>query len=146
MSDWKAASFREKGVSNFLSNRNLSRRILLSLGLRGPGAKLETRDSFPAECYDQRLQHYIDATARRYDPVPYGGKILLIRCKQQPKPVFLDLSLGWAPYAAGGIKVVSVPGTHFTMFGDPGVERMAAAISAALVEVETSAALTEDCS
>jgi thioesterase domain-containing protein len=53
--------------------------------------------------------------------------------------VFLDPSLGWAPYAAGGIEVIDIPGTHFTMFGDPGVQRIGEAISATLTEIEPSA-------
>ena len=139
MSDWKAYSSGEHRLSNFLSGRNLSRRVGLSFGPGGPAGKTDFEDPVSAESFDQRLQRYLDALARHYDPEPYAGRILLLRCTRQPKPVFLDPSLGWAPYAAGGIEVIDIPGTHFTMFGDPGVQRIGEAISATLTEIEPSA-------
>ena len=132
LSNWWAASPRKKQLSAFLACRNLLKRILPSFTTAGEDAGLRTADPFSVEGCGLQLQRYLDAASRRYEPRPYDGKILLIRCEQQPKPLFLDQSLGWQGFAAGGIEIASVPGDHFTMFREPGVGEMAKAISAAL--------------
>ena len=132
LSNWWAASPRKKQLSAFLACRNLLKRILPSFTAAGEDAGLRTADPFSVEGCGLQLQRYLDAASRRYEPRPYDGKILLIRCEQQPKPLFLDQSLGWQGFAAGGIEIASVPGDHFTMFREPGVGEMAKAISAAL--------------
>ncbi len=129
LSSWRAATGREAPVC--LSHGPESTEAAFS-PLSAENGGLRTPDPFSAENCDLQLQRYLDVAARRYDPKPYDGKILLIRSEQQPKPVFLDHGLGWQGFAAGGIEIVTVPGDHFTMFREPGVREIAKAISAAL--------------
>jgi amino acid adenylation domain-containing protein len=132
LSSWRAVTGRKNQLSAFLARRNLLKRILPSFAATGENGRLRAPDPFSAEGCDLQLQRYLDAAGRRYDPRPYGGKILLIRSEQQPKPVFLDQGLGWGGFAAGGMKIVTVPGDHCTIFREPGVREIAKAISAAL--------------
>jgi thioesterase domain-containing protein/acyl carrier protein len=83
------------------------------------------------EAYDERLQKYLVAAASQYDPQPYAGRIMLFRSAEQPIR-FLDYSLGWAPYATGGLEIATLPGDHSSIFRGAAVAQMAELITAGL--------------
>jgi amino acid adenylation domain-containing protein len=88
-----------------------------------------------AESFDQELQRYLDTAMLGYDPKPYSGSVLLLRCEDQPKPYFLDYHLGWSDYVTHGLATASIAGDHFTMFREPGAQQMSEQILAALSAV-----------
>jgi thioesterase domain-containing protein len=76
---------------------------------------------------------------RRYVPRVYPGTVTLFKTARQVKipvangstpdrlitEVIPDPTLGWGALAAGGVRVIDVPGRHVTMLNDPHVETLA---------------------
>ena len=54
----------------------------------------------------------------------------LLRSAEEPSGRFLDFQMGWGDFAEGGVEVTVVDGDHFSMFREPGVGKMAKAITA----------------
>ena len=133
--DWQRVISREKGLTAFLAQRTLSKRLLRWFG-RSPGeaqasAAFETRES-SAESYDQWLLGYLEQTAQRYEPKPYPGRITLFCSAREPKGLFLDPQMGWGAFAAEGVDVNVIDGDHFTVFNGQGLGQMATHIAAAV--------------
>ena len=74
------------------------------------------------------MLHYLQRLTRNYEPSQYEGGITLIRSDREPTGIWFDPEAGWGPYARGGVKLVIVPGDHFSMFQEPGASGIAAAI------------------
>ncbi|MCB9878130.1 MAG: SDR family NAD(P)-dependent oxidoreductase [Planctomycetes bacterium] len=55
---------------------------------------------------------------------PYDGRVWLFRAEDQQHGTryIVDDQLGWAPFARGGLEVVTCPGNHFTMCTEPNVQ------------------------
>ena len=58
----------------------------------------------------------------RYHPQPYQGRIVLFRTPKHPSK---DPTLGWAQFAAEGVEVCEIPGTHRTLMSEPHVQVLA---------------------
>ena len=68
----------------------------------------------------------LTASANRYCPARYDGRVLLFRAANRPKGSYADAASGWYSIAKK-LDVVDVPGNHRDMFIPPNVEVMAAA-------------------
>jgi len=112
---------------------------------------------FPPDVDLARARAYLElfrtnARARRkYLPQVYQGAVTLFRPFMQftlpPSDgsarseriarLIQDPTKGWGELAAGGVKVVEIPGNHQTMVGKPHVETLALRIRECLDEAET---------
>lgn len=77
------------------------------------------------------LQEVCFAARRRYELMPFSGRIDLFRAERQPPSDLFeeDPLLGWSGMAAGEIKVHQVPGDHIMYLGVP---MIAAAVASQL--------------
>jgi thioesterase domain-containing protein len=81
---------------------------------------------------DSRYHRWL---SRSYVPSVYGGRVTVFRASVIPEAVgtdFSDPSLGWRPFAAGGVEVLPVPGDHGSLLDEPHVEVLAASLKACL--------------
>ena len=61
-----------------------------------------------------------------YKPAPYSGPITLFRATNQPLGIVPDPTLGWKPFAAGGVEIHDVPGYHAAIVSEPRVRFLVA--------------------
>lgn len=81
---------------------------------------------------NQSMSHALRAT-KKYRFEPYPGRITLFRATDDPTRQNLkDESLGWRSLARGGVEIIPVPGTHNTLFIQPNVKTLAAALQSCL--------------
>lgn len=83
------------------------------------------------EALDARLQAQID-----YVPVPYPGRIVLIRSRREPFFCSYDPSLGWSELASQGLTVRIVDGDHDSILSPPDVRGLARELRACLTQVD----------
>ena len=74
---------------------------------------------------------------RDYVPKSYSGRVTLFRTRSQPFLCSFDPLYGWGELAAGGVEVVSIPGSHEKIFVEPHVRELAARLSACLCEAQS---------
>ncbi len=69
-----------------------------------------------------------------YRPRRYPGKITLFASMQQPEQIEVarDPQLGWGAYAAGGVEVHRIPGSHLEIIREPYVRTLAEKLQACL--------------
>ena len=60
----------------------------------------------------------------RYVPIPYAGKMTLIRATGPNDYCYYSPQLGWEDVVEGGIHVVETPGTHLEIFDEPYVSSL----------------------
>ena len=65
------------------------------------------------------VEQIIDHITEAYQPEPYPGKIVIFKAELQPQWIVEDPTLGWAPYAQGGVQVEEVPGDHNSILKPP---------------------------
>jgi len=68
--------------------------------------------------------------ARRYDPPPYAGDVLLLQPVE--RPALLDCRPGWAETVTGALVAHEIPGDHHTMFENANAEALSAVLNASL--------------
>jgi thioesterase domain-containing protein len=56
---------------------------------------------------------------RRYSPRPVACPIVIFRAEQGGFEPYEDPHCGWGPWTRGGVRIVTVPGDHVTMFKQP---------------------------
>jgi len=69
---------------------------------------------------------------RNYHPLPYGGKVTLLRTKGYPFFSSFDTAHGWREFARGGVAVQIVPGMHETVMVEPHAKALARELKACL--------------
>jgi thioesterase domain-containing protein len=70
---------------------------------------------------------------QQYTPRPYAGRIILFRARGSKEIGVRDAEMkGWGRLALGGIEVLSVPGDHVTLIGEPHVQVLATQLRACL--------------
>jgi len=67
-----------------------------------------------------------------YVPTSYGGRIVVLRARRQPRNRIRDPHLGWSKLAKGGVDVHFIPGDHGTVLKEPHVQGLAAALKKCL--------------
>jgi len=65
--------------------------------------------------------HPLRSAVQAYEPKPYDGTITLFRATRQPIGIYPDNTLGWAPFATGGIVDEAIPCLHASMVSEPRV-------------------------
>ena len=84
------------------------------------------------------LRHLFDlyrnnvAAARAYRPGVYAGRVALFRSTASASEAREDTSLGWGPYAQGGVEVYDVEGDHYSIVTGEPVRLLAGRLGAAL--------------
>jgi amino acid adenylation domain-containing protein len=76
---------------------------------------------------------------RSYEPQPYPGRITYFQASEAEPADERDPVLEWATLAAGGMERHVVPGTHFTIVGEPHVKVLAERLSACLAALVAQA-------
>jgi amino acid adenylation domain-containing protein len=61
----------------------------------------------------------------QYTPQMGRQRLTLLRAMGESYPVDRDPSLGWAALTSGGIEIIDVPGTHYSMIAPPHVTELA---------------------
>jgi thioesterase domain-containing protein len=105
-----------------------------------PGRMLEEifdMESLPQE-YHVIMKEYFRAL-QNYEPKPYPGSVTLFRALAQPLIRIHDPDLGWSRLAMGGVKVITIPGNHITMFKEPYVHSLGKELAVALAQVDRNA-------
>ena len=67
-----------------------------------------------------------------YVPMSYGGRIVVLRARRQPRNRIRDHHLGWGKLAKGGVDVHFIPGDHGNVLKEPHVQGLAAALKKCL--------------
>ncbi|MBV9342744.1 MAG: non-ribosomal peptide synthetase, partial [Acidobacteria bacterium] len=78
------------------------------------------------------LEQILYVAASAYQPQPYEGRITLFFCTERAPETGCDGQFGWGKLAAGGLEVYEIPGNHKTIFLEPNVDILAAALSTCL--------------
>ncbi len=91
----------------------------------------------PDTDFEQILQFYNVYRANmiawsRYRPQTYSGRVTLYRATDRPLEAYFDSQLGWSEYVTGEIEVQTIPGGHYTLLNEPGVELLASALKSSL--------------
>ncbi len=132
LDDYRKKRATGKGLRAFLANRS-SFQMLNRLFRRNADTALPevapVQPMAEPEGYDQWLLGYLQDVTSRYEPKRFDGTITLFRSHREPTGLWFDPNAGWGPFAAQGVRLHMVDGDHFSMFQDPGVSQMAAAIN-----------------
>jgi len=145
--DWTRKRGEAAGFWQFVRNREFVRRLGRMTGRRdnAPDMTLGAQARYvTADGYDQWLLKYLQQAVKRYRPGTYSGAITIFRSDQEPHGLFLDRQFGWKSHTNRNVEVVSLPGDHFTIFTEPGVDQMARHITDHLEAIEARAAALPD--
>jgi len=63
---------------------------------------------------------------RAYAPRPYSGEALLFVTQSHPERGTLGADLGWGRLVGRGLTACDLPGDHYSLLRDPGVQDLAA--------------------
>jgi amino acid adenylation domain-containing protein len=87
----------------------------------------------PLGLRDFWLTHAFLASARRYRPALFGGKLTLLRATEVDAELLgVGRELGWAGLAAQGIETIDVPGDHYSLLQEPNLPVLAARLEEAI--------------
>jgi thioesterase domain-containing protein len=78
-----------------------------------------------------RWQRQLSAI-QNYTPLPYDGRLILVRAHTRPLFRSLDHDLGWSRLVGHAVDVRVVPGSHASMLQEPQVKRLAEILVAEL--------------
>jgi amino acid adenylation domain-containing protein len=140
LQDWARARTEPGGIGRFIGNRLLVQKIARLFGKGAPVTDMTLGAQgryVTADGYDQWLLRYLQQTIRRYRPGSYPGRITILRSAQEPQGPFLDQKFGWQDHSEQAVDVVTIPGDHFSIFTEPGVDHMAKEISHRLARFES---------
>lgn len=80
--------------------------------------------------------HEINAVAaRNYRPKPYPGKLTLFRASKQTNSN-IPSDNGWSPIFQGGIEIHHIPGDHWQVLSEPGIDVLAKTIRGCLSRLD----------
>jgi thioesterase domain-containing protein len=68
----------------------------------------------------------------RYRPQTYSGRVILYRAADRQLEAYFDPKLGWIDFVTGEIEVQTIPGGHYTLLTEPGVDLLASALKNSL--------------
>jgi len=140
LQDWARARAEPGGIGRFIGNRLMVQKIarLFGGGRTTTDMTLGAQGRYvTADGYDQWLLRYLQQTIRRYRPGSYPGKITILRSAQEPQGPFLDRKFGWQDHTEQPVDVVTIPGDHFSIFMEPGVDLMAKEVSERIAHFES---------
>jgi len=87
--------------------------------------RLARGEPLPPEMLEHHLfNNFIEAQAR-YTPQAYEGDVVLFKAAQaETQYLAAGNTLGWEGHVRGAIRVVDIPGSHFSMMSEPGVTQL----------------------
>ncbi len=103
----------------FLRRRNVIQHFMVEPDEVAPGAA--PAGYLADRAFDQALLNQVKQASGRYRPRPYDGAVLLIRSSEEPAGYGLDQRFGWRPVVGGGLRMRTVPGSHFSIFLEPAI-------------------------
>lgn len=118
--------------------KSVGRRFTRAMSGRFGRERAELGEVLDMSTYPADYVRYAKAHWRAlmsYSPKQYPGRITLFRARKQPLSV-MDPTLGWGRYAAGGVAVNVMPGTHEKMLEEPNVHVLATELKACLAEAQ----------
>jgi len=137
--DWSRKRGEAGGFWHFVRNRELVRKLGRIAHWRESASEMALGAQaryVTADGYDQWLLKYLQQAVKRYRPGTYSGEITIFRSDQEPHGRFLDGKFGWQRHTNQTVTVVPLQGDHFTIFTEPGVDRMARHITDHLEAIE----------
>lgn len=142
--DFRSLRRGQHSWSTFIGKRRLFRKLARWFGYRDPARKAADRDrQQDAQAYDIWLLNYLEGLIEAYEPKPFKGKVSLFRSYEEPRGMWIDQEMGWGPFARDGVDVTVISGDHYSVFNDPGVKEMAAAIRDIIDRAGDSTAATQ---
>ena len=123
--DWVRYDLAPSGLRQM--GRNLVRH-LRHLLTGGPAIeRILDLSRYPAD--QQVAMNRVFEMLEAYRPLPWPGRITLLRARAQPVLLQHDEpTLGWASVARGGVDLVRLPGNHLTIMREPLVAHVAEAL------------------
>jgi thioesterase domain-containing protein len=94
--------------------------------LRRTAAQVFAAAGWPLPEALRQARRIIREAGVAYQPEAYDGPIVLFRASKQPMEIIPDPTSGWHRYAAGGLTLHEVPGSHQTILQEPRVGTLAA--------------------
>jgi thioesterase domain-containing protein/acyl carrier protein len=79
-----------------------------------PSSQLQEMDDTVSGTLKSLEAHY-SKVIKAYVPKPYTGRIVLFKAKEFPPGMLIDSTLGWTPFAMGGIDSYAIPGHHVSI-------------------------------
>jgi thioesterase domain-containing protein len=117
----------------------ISRRGVIVQTLAGSLRRVrhETYDRWFAKqppAWETDYRRNIDLSVR-YRVLPYEGRVVLVRAATQADWFNrVQHDLGWTAFCRGEFSIIILPGDHHAMFVEPGVEKLARVLHAAVAE------------
>lgn len=115
-----ASYFRHVATHKIRESRHWIEKLKLRLAIRfgRPATPASTAEEFIAAN---------EVAVRAYRPKPYPQRLTIIRATVNAfdSPAAIETGLGWAPIAAGGFDLFSVPGDHMSILEEPAVDELA---------------------
>ncbi len=102
--------------------------LQLERGLKGYAFRALTRLKLPKPAALRQTYVITYDWLRRYQVKPFRGDITLLRPADVPVPPGADPDCGWGPLTSGRIRSLFVPGDRRSMFLDPNLAVLAAAM------------------
>jgi len=93
---------------------------------------LARKKRMPGRIHHHHIISTYDSAIRHYTPVPYPGRMLLIKSSDGWGPE----DMGWHGFVSGGLIASLVPGDHFNLIKSPQIEIVARVIEEHLEAVE----------
>lgn len=80
---------------------------------------------------NRRRVSQVERYLASYRPIPYRGAAVLFRAEETLRHPYMDIAgdFGWAKLIRGAFAIHDVPGGHMTMFGEPYIDALAAAVT-----------------
>ncbi len=108
-------------LREFMANRNAVRRLVRTPEIDTGPASASSAAYRAQQQFDSDLLAQLHAAAQRYQPRPYDGRVLRIRSSEEPRGFGLDRRYGWGTLVGKGLRQVTVPGDHLTIFVEPSI-------------------------
>jgi amino acid adenylation domain-containing protein len=119
----KFRSLAQKGVAEVARRRlehvKLQRRVQL--------AQRTGMSEIPGRAFGAK--ELLVLAAREHTPSLFNGSVVLFRAQDEVRSE-AESDLGWAGLCSKGLEIVDIPGGHLTIFDEPNVQVLAAALTA----------------
>ncbi|HEY0791291.1 MAG TPA: amino acid adenylation domain-containing protein [Chthoniobacterales bacterium] len=125
------AAFRPDRILQFLARRMRGKAgdvlLRVSEAYRRAAMRLWSNDAGSAakEAVDVAVVTVHQRAALAYRPLPYDGKLVLLRALDQGTAYLMEPDLGWGTLVGGAIEIYDVPGDHWSLFEDENIPIMA---------------------
>ena len=112
---------RELSFHDFMHRRRSVRRLVQAPTPSSEPLGAAAEAYLADQAFDAGLLRQLHEAAQRYQPRPYHGTVLRIRSSEEPCGLGLDRRYGWGELVGSGLRLVTVPGDHLTIFMEPSI-------------------------